>query len=255
MNDRRPPLAKCQACESSRIGNLTRLHAYLEEEEEINKGGVWISALPAEGSRLRRVIGGPRRIGEMAAEICADCGLVELYVQDCGNVPWGEDPDFQPMPESVPCVRCDSTRTGRMGTIVSRTLGFGFVERPRSKYLFFLPRTVEAVGTVSGVVCTDCGHLRTFVRDPSEFPWDRLEDFELLQEGSCSTCDGSKLGNLDPVGHRHAGLALSRRWSQETEGVLRAVVCTECGFFRQYLADLEEMPWESLLYFDWVAQP
>lgn len=250
---------RCHACGGSRIGVLGRLYEYLSTRHEDERGdsGVWISFLPRAGSRFVRKIQamvGGGEIGELSAVICADCGYVELYVKDSQQVPWDKDRDFVYLSDERPCGRCGGQRTGQMGTVGPH---LAFVEKPWPWYLFFLPRVVEPVGPVTGIVCTVCGYLETHVQNPGKIPWDRLERFERLERGHggrCRACGSSVRGNLSSAGEENASLALYKvRWYQEGVGRLRAVVCLECGHFDVFVRDVEKLEWSGLPHFEWLG--
>lgn len=189
----------------------------------------------------------------MCAILCADCGRVDLYVKDSSDVPWNEDADFHELPPPSSCERCGSGRVGRMGTVGNRMPTVGSVQIEYPWYLFFLPRTVEPVGPITGVVCIDCGYLRTSVQAPDSVPWNRLEDHEPIPDQRCAVCDAPALGRLSRLGDWYACLAVSRARVIETPvGELRGVICSQCGYFEHYLRDVDGMPWESLIGFEWL---
>jgi hypothetical protein len=246
----------CRACGSDRVGRLNRLYEYLcDEDDEFDHDGIWISLLPAdEGeSWIRRKVVGGRRIGELGAILCADCGRVDLHVRDIADVPWDDDPDFQRLPPTVICGRCDGRRTGRMGSVGTRGPRVGVVPIEVPWFLFFLPRMVDPVGRVTGIVCLDCGGLWTSVQSPGSLPWGRLEGFARIEERRCAMCDAPELGRLPELGDRYAGIAASKvRWLKKPVGELGGVICSKCGYVEHYLRDAHGMPWESLLDFEWL---
>lgn len=245
---------RCQACGGARLGFLNRLHEYLcaHSDDEPHEG-VWISVLPHR-SRLMRMIGG-REIGELGALICVECGLVELYVKESDQVPWDRDPDFKRLPD-YRCIRCGEQRAGQLGTVHSRMINVAYIKQRRRWPLSFLPPYLEPVGAVTGLVCTDCGYVITYVRGPRTFPWARLEGFERREPGAtrCAVCGGGELGDLASLGDQHATLALYKvRWYQQGVGRLRAVVCVTCGHYRAFLRDPEQMEWPGIPDFAWLG--
>lgn len=244
--------AHCPACSSRRLGDLSRLHEYLtpipdDEDDE----GVYIS-VQSDASRQQRLLC-QDQVGELCAVVCGACGYVELYVKDSAQVPWERDQDFTLLSDGTRCDRCGSLRTGRKGTVGSRGPQIGVTSPKRPWWMFLLPRR-EGIGWITGIVCVDCGYLKTFVWRPETIPWDHLEQFERLErpEAPCRACGSQVLGHLHQIGHHHATIALrhARRY-QEGVGRLRAVVCTACGYFETFIRDVDKMEWSGLPHFDW----
>lgn len=218
-----------------------------DEDDE----GVYIGVL-SDASRLQRLLV-EHQIGELCAVICGACGYVELYVKDSAQVPWERDQDFSLLSDETRCDRCDSQRTGRIGTVGSRGPQIGVVSPKRPWWRYIFARR-EGIGRITGIVCVDCGYLNTFVQRPKTIPWDCMERFEWLEqpEAPCAVCGSQALGHLPQIGHEYATIALhhARRY-QEGVGRLRAVVCTECGSYQTFIRDLDKMPWAGMPHFKW----
>ncbi len=249
---------KCQACGSRRLCHLERLHEFLRdcEDDPWDGDGVWVGRLPYDGPKLLRFVGGAE-VGEISAIVCADCGYVDLYVKESWCVPWDELVKFRRRPTEKRCFRCSGGRTGWLSTATMFQPNLGFVPVRRPRYLFFLPRMVEPVGRLLGLVCSDCGYLATFADEPDQIPWHRLLDFQRLKEaaaGPCAACGGTAMGSLSPVGHAHTTLAMARgsRFHRRGIGELRGIVCQRCGHLETFVRDVDEMPWSALMHSKWL---
>lgn len=86
----------------------------------------------------------------------------------------------------------------------------------------------------------------------------------MKRTGRCPKCDATKIGVVKEVrdedtGPRARHLA-SEIWQghflSETRpvGQVEAYVCTECGYFEEYLARPEAMEWEKVRGFSWRAK-
>ena len=87
-----------------------------------------------------------------------------------------------------------------------------------------------------------------------------------MKSGECLHCGGTKVGRLATlrdVGHNnqaHArALAVSEKagWSGRSwipQAEVEAYLCTECGYFEEYVSAPKDVPWASLEGFTWVKQ-
>ena len=86
----------------------------------------------------------------------------------------------------------------------------------------------------------------------------------------CPTCQGIKIGHLESVSdvgdHREArasdiralGRYIYKEYSGSSRvqrvGAVEAYVCTECGYFEEYVKAPTSIPWESLHGFTWCRK-
>jgi hypothetical protein len=80
----------------------------------------------------------------------------------------------------------------------------------------------------------------------------------------CPKCAGTKVGYFDELldearGQReirrldvaNEGGVFSPRWIQAS---VEAFVCTECGYFEEYVKDAANVPWDKLPHFRWCRR-
>ena len=78
----------------------------------------------------------------------------------------------------------------------------------------------------------------------------------MRESGVCPKCQGTKIGHLGRVVDWDRG-AVERRLAQgrvgrmSAYGPVEAYICTECGFFEEYVKDPATVPWTSLDSFTW----
>ena len=89
----------------------------------------------------------------------------------------------------------------------------------------------------------------------------------LRRDFRCPKCEGIKIGHLASVpdlgDHAKARAsdqrAIGRMYYHDHEGDRRmqrmapveAYVCTECGYFEEYVINPEAIPWDTLAHFQW----
>jgi predicted nucleic-acid-binding Zn-ribbon protein len=84
----------------------------------------------------------------------------------------------------------------------------------------------------------------------------------MKESGRCPKCQSHRVGHLEAVVDRLKNKGLSLRKilfedgkSFEPAGGLRgqteAYICTECGYFEEYLKEPADVPWENLYGFSW----
>lgn len=87
----------------------------------------------------------------------------------------------------------------------------------------------------------------------------------MKKTGRCSKCDGDKLGVITQVRdqgergieRRHVGTSTTRGlllWRTDPVGEVEAYVCTECGYFEEYVRDAAKIPWNVLDGFTWLKK-
>jgi len=83
----------------------------------------------------------------------------------------------------------------------------------------------------------------------------------------CPKCESTRVGRLETVrdGRDH-GFHNPRSLAQEKEGkgwlkskavrgLVEAYICTECGYFEEYVSDLAQIDWPALEGFTWHQPP
>jgi len=76
---------RCPKCDSSRIGHLDHLPDTMGSETEIGEQAI--------GLVVRN--SGAQKVGRLEAYVCADCGLLEVYVHEPAAVPFDEIVGFE----------------------------------------------------------------------------------------------------------------------------------------------------------------
>ncbi len=81
----------------------------------------------------------------------------------------------------------------------------------------------------------------------------------MKKSGSCPKCQGRRIGRLAGVPDQTKGGGLRAiaeekdTWFATYHGLVEAYVCTECGYFEEYVFAAGDVPWEKLLGFSWHA--
>ena len=87
----------------------------------------------------------------------------------------------------------------------------------------------------------------------------------MKKTGRCPKCDGNKLGVITRVrdqgdrgiDRRHVGTTTSRGIflvAKDPVGEVEAYVCTECGYFEEYVRDAAKIPWAVVDGFSWLPK-
>ena len=86
----------------------------------------------------------------------------------------------------------------------------------------------------------------------------------MKKRAQCPKCDGTKigkLGSLPDLGHGNrpaqrviGGIGQVGLFGggYEAQGLVEAYVCTECGYFEEYVVRPTEVPWDQMNDFEWV---
>jgi hypothetical protein len=82
------------------------------------------------------------------------------------------------------CVKCGSGRVGRLRKLPD-TLG---AETELARQALGLLRDEQGrtalVGRLEAYVCTECGYIEVYVQDPLAIPFEKLEGFTWVRQGS-----------------------------------------------------------------------
>ena len=83
-----------------------------------------------------------------------------------------------------------------------------------------------------------------------------------MKEGKqCPKCQSLRIGHLESVpDEAHGGIhqasiyASFSVWSgrKDSFGILHAYLCTDCGYYEQYVKDVRSLPYDKLRGFSWV---
>ena len=78
-----------------------------------------------------------------------------------------------------------------------------------------------------------------------------------IRSGTCPKCQGTKIGHVpilvdwDRGAHRRR-LGKGTVGRMTAYGEIEAYVCTQCGFFEEYVKTPGAVPWTSIDGFKWV---
>lgn len=94
-----------------------------------------------------------------------------------------------------------------------------------------------------------------------------------MKNGKCTKCGGSRIGKfgnvLDCLTNNPDEVRIINKefrklssvtkktgfMKSETKAALvEAYVCTECGYFEEYVSNPRDLPWESLPLFEWLSK-
>ena len=84
------------------------------------------------------------------------------------------------MRTSNKCIKCGSLAIGHLNRLFDLT-----VERSASlpsKTLGVLGNTRQGAGLLEAFVCTECGYVETYVKEPTTISFDRLRGFRWVNE-------------------------------------------------------------------------
>ena len=85
------------------------------------------------------------------------------------------------MRTSNKCIKCGSLAIGHIDRLFDQT-GARRSESIPSKVLGLLGTTRQGVGVLEAFVCTECGYVETYVKDPSNVTFASIRGFRWVNE-------------------------------------------------------------------------
>jgi len=78
-----------------------------------------------------------------------------------------------------------------------------------------------------------------------------------IRKGTCPKCNGVAIGHLPVLvdwdrGAHKRRLAKGKIGRMSAYGEVEAYVCTECGYFEEFVRDPKSVPWTNMDGFTWV---
>ena len=83
----------------------------------------------------------------------------------------------------------------------------------------------------------------------------------MKQSGRCPKCDSTRVGVLPEVYDMDSGRGNARHlvgkagmWKIKRQAAVEAYVCTDCGYFEEYVKAPDEVAWQEIEGFQYVRE-